>query len=157
AESFDHLEADADAQPFEPLESVADAESVDNPFETIAESVRLAVLGTHPEPAAALPSPAVVATAAPGAAAAHRIAAGPKVAAASPPSVAIASKPERRTPLVDSTRTERALTALELSDDQASRWFVIQLALSEEPIDPAEVPNLGIFVEYRLYSVSGLD
>jgi hypothetical protein len=59
--------------------------------------------------------------------------------------------------VVDSTQTVRALTPLELSDDQASRWFVIQLMLSEEPIDPAEVPNLDIFVEYRLYCVAGLD
>jgi hypothetical protein len=59
-------------------------------------------------------------------------------------------------PEIDSTRTIRALTSLELSDEQASRWFVIQLTLCERPIDPAEVPNLAIFSEYRLYSVAGL-
>jgi hypothetical protein len=57
---------------------------------------------------------------------------------------------------IDSTRTIRALTTLELSDEQASRWFAIQLTLCEQPIDPAEVPNLAIFSEYRLYSVAGL-
>ena len=59
-------------------------------------------------------------------------------------------------PEIDSTRTIRALTALELSDEQASSWFAIQLTLCERPIDPAEVPNLAIFSEYRLYSVAGL-
>jgi hypothetical protein len=59
-------------------------------------------------------------------------------------------------PAIDSTQTIRVLTALELSDDQTSCWFAIQLALSERPIDPREVPNLGIFAEYRLYTVSGL-
>ena len=60
-------------------------------------------------------------------------------------------------PEIDSTRTLRALTPLELSDEQGSRWFAIQLMLCEQPIDPGEVPNLPIFGEYRLYSVAGLD
>jgi hypothetical protein len=60
-------------------------------------------------------------------------------------------------PEIDSTRTVRALTPLELSDEQESRWFAIQLMLCERPIDPGEVPNLPIFGEYRLYSVAGLD
>jgi hypothetical protein len=59
--------------------------------------------------------------------------------------------------VIDSTQTVRALTPLELADDQASRWFVIQLNLSERPIDPDNVPNLPIFNEYRLYSVTGTD
>jgi hypothetical protein len=58
---------------------------------------------------------------------------------------------------IDSTQTIRALTPLELADDQSSRWFSIQLALSEEPIDPEHVPSLDLFGEYRLYSVTGLD
>jgi hypothetical protein len=60
-------------------------------------------------------------------------------------------------PAIDSTRTVRALTPLELADEQGSRRFAIQLMLCERPIDPAEVPNLPIFGEYRLYSVAGLD
>ena len=60
-------------------------------------------------------------------------------------------------PTIDSTRTVRALTPLELADDQASQWFSIQLVLSEESIDPEHVPSLDIFNEYRLYSVTGLD
>jgi hypothetical protein len=37
------------------------------------------------------------------------------------------------------------------------RWFVIQLAESEDPFDPEAVPNLDIFTAYRLYSVAGID
>jgi hypothetical protein len=63
------------------------------------------------------------------------------------------------TPLPDleSTQTVRALTQLELNDEQASRWFVIQLSLSEEAFDPETVPNLDIFSLYRLYCVAGID
>ncbi|MHB8476133.1 MAG: SPOR domain-containing protein [Steroidobacteraceae bacterium] len=63
------------------------------------------------------------------------------------------------TPLPDleSTQTVRALTQLELNDEQASRWFVIQLSLSEEAFDPETVPNLDIFGVYRLYCVAGID
>lgn len=58
---------------------------------------------------------------------------------------------------IESTQTIRALTQLELEDDQASRWFAIQLSLSEEPFDPETLPNLDIFSVYRLYSVAGID
>ena len=63
------------------------------------------------------------------------------------------------TPLPDleSTQTVRALTQLELNDEQASRWFVIQLSLSEDAYDPETVPNLDIFSVYRLYCVAGID
>jgi hypothetical protein len=66
---------------------------------------------------------------------------------------------ELDTPLPDleSTQTVRALTQTELNDDQASRWFVIQLSLSPEAFDPETVPNLDIFNLYRLYSVAGVD
>jgi hypothetical protein len=62
-------------------------------------------------------------------------------------------------PLVDleSTQTVRALTAPELEDDEALRWFVIQLATAEQAFDPDAVPNLDIFSEYRLYSVAWVD
>jgi SPOR domain len=63
------------------------------------------------------------------------------------------------TPLPDleSTQTVRALTQLELNDEQVSRWFVIQLSLSEDAFDPETVPNLDIFSLYRLYCVAGID
>jgi hypothetical protein len=58
---------------------------------------------------------------------------------------------------LESTQTMRALTANELEDTEASRWFVIQLAAADRAFDPDAVPNLDIFSEYRLYSVAGSD
>jgi hypothetical protein len=75
--------------------------------------------------------------------------------AAQSPSVRAASVP--RVATVDSTQTVRALTSLELEDTGSLRWYVIQLALSEEAFDPDAVPDLDIFSLYRLYSVAGLD
>jgi hypothetical protein len=63
----------------------------------------------------------------------------------------------RRLASLETTQTVRALTQLELEDDNASRWFVIQLSVAEEPFDPDTVPNLDIFSVYRLYSVAGID
>ena len=60
-------------------------------------------------------------------------------------------------PSLDATQTMRALTQPELEDDQASRWFAIQLAVAEEAFDPDAVANLDIFSVYRLYSVAGID
>jgi hypothetical protein len=59
-------------------------------------------------------------------------------------------------PDLESTQTVRALTPPEL-EENASRWFVIQLALADHAFDPDAVPNLDIFSEYRLYSVAGTD
>ncbi len=74
-------------------------------------------------------------------------------AAAIPPAVAtIAARP----PSLESTQTLRPLTTSELQDSGA-RWYVVQLSLSSESFDPDKLPNLDIFKEYRLYSVSGLD
>jgi hypothetical protein len=58
---------------------------------------------------------------------------------------------------LECTQTIRALTPKELEDNEASRWFVIQLSLADHAFDPDAVPNLDIFSEYRLYSVAGLD
>jgi hypothetical protein len=58
---------------------------------------------------------------------------------------------------LETTQTVRALTQLELEDDNVSRWFVIQLSVAEEAFDPDTVPNLDIFSVYRLYSVAGID
>ena len=68
-----------------------------------------------------------------------------------------AEQPSQRAVNLESTQTVRALTQLELEDDQASRWFAIQLSLAEEPFDPETLPNLDIFSVYRLYSVAGID
>ena len=74
-----------------------------------------------------------------------------------PPRIAPSTSAQAGAPVMDSTHTVRTLTPLELADGEASRWFAIQLMLREEPIDAEQVPELGIFREYRLYSVSGLE
>jgi hypothetical protein len=58
---------------------------------------------------------------------------------------------------VDSTQTLRALTPLELNDDSQSKWFAVQLALSEDPVKVESLPHIDIFDEYRLYSISGIE
>jgi hypothetical protein len=58
---------------------------------------------------------------------------------------------------MDSTQTLRALTPLELNDDSQSKWFAVQLALSEDPVKVDSLPHIDIFDEYRLYSISGID
>jgi hypothetical protein len=63
----------------------------------------------------------------------------------------------KRLASLESTQTMRALTELELEDDNASHWFVIQLSQSEDAFDPDTLPNLDIFSVYRLYSVAGID
>jgi hypothetical protein len=68
-----------------------------------------------------------------------------------------AEQPSMRALSLESTQTVRALTQLELEDDQVSRWFAIQLSLAEEAFDPETLPNLDIFRVYRLYSVAGID
>jgi hypothetical protein len=68
-----------------------------------------------------------------------------------------AEQPSQRAINLESTQTVRALTQLELEDDQASSWFAIQLSLAEEVFDPETLPNLDIFRVYRLYSVAGID
>ena len=60
-------------------------------------------------------------------------------------------------PDLDRMQTVRALTSLELDPSDSSRLFAIQLAVSESDFRPEEIPNLGIFEEYRLYSTTGLD
>ena len=58
---------------------------------------------------------------------------------------------------VDSTQTLRALTPLELSDDKQSKWFVVQLSLSDQRVDLSAVPHLDIFDEYHLYVVDSVE
>jgi hypothetical protein len=58
---------------------------------------------------------------------------------------------------LETTQTVRALTAVELQDDESLRWFVIQLSMADEPFESETVPNLDIFSLYRLYCVSGID
>lgn len=58
---------------------------------------------------------------------------------------------------IDSTQTVRPLTFAELEASEASRWFAIELMVSAVQIDSAQIPNLAIFEEYKLYSVAGAE
>jgi hypothetical protein len=117
-------------------------------------------------PPAAKPASVATAVAPPMLTAAQRLPVRPPAAkpAAPKPSVAPPVPPPRqvrelstRLPSLESTQTVRMLTQLELEDEQASRWFAIQLSSAEEAFDPETVPNLDIFSVYRLYSVAGID
>lgn len=57
-------------------------------------------------------------------------------------------------PNLDSTQTIRALTNEELSDAAQEKWFAIQLAASEQPVNLDTMPHLDIFEAYSLYSVA---
>jgi hypothetical protein len=60
-------------------------------------------------------------------------------------------------PNLETTQTIRALTPLELEDESALQWFVIQLSTADEDFDPDSLPNIDIFNMYRLYAVVGFD
>jgi SPOR domain len=79
------------------------------------------------------------------------------VVVATAPAVREVKKLDEPLESLESTQTMRALTPTELEDTEASRWFVIELALADQAFDPDAVPNLDLFSEYRLYSVAGLD
>ncbi|HEY0684023.1 MAG TPA: hypothetical protein VGD45_16955 [Steroidobacter sp.] len=57
-------------------------------------------------------------------------------------------------PNLDSTQTIRALTTEELNDGAQEKWFAIQLAASEQPVNLDTMPHLDIFEAYSLYSVA---
>ena len=83
----------------------------------------------------------------------------PTPAAASPTPARVAPPPRsgdagRPVPELDSTQTIRALTSAELNDDSQEKWFAIQLAVSEQPLNLDAMPHLDIFEAYRLYSVA---
>lgn len=58
-------------------------------------------------------------------------------------------------PDLDSTQTIRALTDEEMNDANQEKWWSIQLAVSEQPVNLDAMPHLDIFEAYRLYSVAG--
>lgn len=57
-------------------------------------------------------------------------------------------------PNLDSTQTIRALTAEEMNDAAQDKWFAIQLAVSDQPVNLDAMPHLDIFEAYSLYSVA---
>ncbi|MBM0103580.1 hypothetical protein JM946_02445 [Steroidobacter sp. S1-65] len=93
-----------------------------------------------------------------------------KIEAPAKPAAPIAAKPAAPTlkqvppapvreaslkhPNLDSTQTIRALTTEELNDGAQEKWFAIQLAASEQPVNLDTMPHLDIFEAYSLYSVA---
>lgn len=88
-----------------------------------------------------------------------------KPAAAKPAAAPAAAKPAAtpavkapaaiaKHPDLDSTQTIRALTSDELNDEMQEKWFAIQLAASEQPVNLDTMPHLDIFEAYRLYSIA---
>jgi hypothetical protein len=57
-------------------------------------------------------------------------------------------------PELDSTQTIRALTSAEMEDEKQEKWFAVQLAVSDQPVNLDAMPRLDIFEAYRLYSVA---
>ncbi len=57
-------------------------------------------------------------------------------------------------PILDTTLTIRTLTKSEADDPNRPKWFVVQLASSERPIDISTMPKLDIFAAYSLYCVA---
>ena len=57
-------------------------------------------------------------------------------------------------PNLDSTQTIRALTTEEMNEAVQDKWFAIQLAVSEQPVNLDTMPHLDIFEAYSLYSVA---
>jgi hypothetical protein len=83
--------------------------------------------------------------------------AAPAPAAPSAMRAAVTATPrglDMHLPELDSTQTIRALTSSELSDDTQEKWFAIQLAMSDQPVNLDAMPRLDIFEAYRLYSVA---
>jgi hypothetical protein len=89
------------------------------------------------------------------------IVAAAKPAAPAPKPAASAVPPPMRSaasnvppPELDSTQTIRALTSAEMEDAQQEKWFAVQLAVSDQPVNLDAMPRLDIFEAYRLYSVA---
>ena len=126
---------------------------LDATFDALSASLSLEAL---------LPLQVPITAAAPAAASVTRLpppVAKPAVAArAAAPIPARHAAPPRETTLsLESTQTLRPLTSGEMHDEVALHWFVIQLSDSDHAFDPSTVPNLDIFLLYRLYSVASVD
>lgn len=55
----------------------------------------------------------------------------------------------------DSTQTIRAITARELRDPNQQKWFAVQLAVSDRPVNLETLPRFEVFATYRLYALQG--
>jgi hypothetical protein len=86
--------------------------------------------------------------------AAPAVAAKPAAPAAVSAPAAIRITSSAPSPELDSTQTIRALTSAEMEDEQQDKWFAVQLAVSDQPVNLDAMPRLDIFEAYRLYSVA---
>lgn len=84
--------------------------------------------------------------------AAPAVAAKPAAGISAPAAIRITSSAPP--PELDSTQTIRALTSAEMEDEQQDKWFAVQLAVSDQPVNLDAMPRLDIFEAYRLYSVA---
>jgi hypothetical protein len=82
------------------------------------------------------------------------VAAAPKPSAAPALPARIAAVSNVPPPELDSTQTIRALTSAEMEDAAQEKWFAVQLAVSDQPVNLDAMPRLDIFEAYRLYSVA---
>lgn len=57
--------------------------------------------------------------------------------------------------IIDSTQTVRALTARELRDPNQQKWFAVQLAVSDRPVNLETMPRFDVFANHRLYAIQG--
>lgn len=65
------------------------------------------------------------------------------------------SADSNETPDLDSTQRMRAIKLPELYDSHAPKWYVIQLLISDKPIEVDAIPRIEVFRRHRLYSVVG--
>jgi hypothetical protein len=60
----------------------------------------------------------------------------------------------RNPPDLDSTQTVRTISQTELYDSHQSKWYAIQVAVSDRPVNLELMPRLDVFVVHRLYVVA---
>ena len=132
------------AAPAKPVTPTAPAAPVAKKIET-PPAKPAAPVAAKPAPAAAKPAPA--------APAATKSAPAPMAAKPVVPVLTVRD-PALVHPNLDSTQTIRALTTEEMNDAAQEKWFAIQLAVSDQPVNLDAMPHLDIFEAYSLYSVA---
>ena len=86
--------------------------------------------------------------------------AAPTTVVAPPATAVAAAVPPAPTPSFVSPPVQappQAQAPIETSAAQSLRWFVIELSVTEQAVDPDTIPNLDIYDLYRLYSVVEVD
>lgn len=135
--------------PNEPFHVARGVHIPETSLELTDEYAVLAAPAGQPTPPAARPTPAP-AMVKPAATAGN----GPVQSATfiSPPRIV-----DDYVPILDTTLTIRTLTSAEADDPNRPKWFAVQLALSEQPINLDTMPKLDIFAAYTLYSVAMME